>query len=146
MGTKLEDETIKVKKYYSDISGKEIKDFVSQFNQCTKCNGLMNDEEQGQIEDDGTLCKICFEKGFRIKYGVEGGVGVIDITKHSSEVVIDTCEIAEVFRKYYDDTEHNTSYGCSTTLNSIVKDFVELMKLKDCEFNEELFWKQVKGE
>jgi len=74
---KKEKKTIEVDAYYSDFSGKKIEVFDHMFNLCVLCGKHMENEEIGELQDDGSLCKECFEAGYRFEY-VEGAVGIID--------------------------------------------------------------------
>jgi hypothetical protein len=74
---KMEKTKIEVNVYYSDFSGEKIEEYDRHFNQCVKCGRHMAEKEIGNTEDDGSLCKECFEAGYRFEY-VEGAVGIID--------------------------------------------------------------------
>lgn len=64
--------------YYSDISGKKIEDYDEYSNQCARCGKHFIDDELGEMEDDGSLCKECSDAGYKFKYGTDGSVGVVD--------------------------------------------------------------------
>jgi len=76
---KIEKETIEVDVYYSDFSNKKIEEYDRHFHQCVKCGKHMADDEIGDTEEDGSLCKKCWEAGYSFDYNSEpGAVGIID--------------------------------------------------------------------
>lgn len=76
---KKEKKTIDMDVYYSDISGRKIEEYERHFNQCVRCGKNMTNDEIGDTEEDGSLCKECFDAGYEFDYDSEpGAVGIID--------------------------------------------------------------------
>jgi len=85
---KTEKMEIDVDVYCSDFSNKEIAEFDRHFHQCVKCGRHMTNDECAETEDDGSLCKECWNAGFRFDYESEpGAVGIVDKDGNSVEAL-----------------------------------------------------------
>jgi len=73
---KTEIVSIETEVYYSDFSNRKIKDYDRHFNQCVRCGKHFTDDECGDTQDDGSLCKKCVDEGYEFDY--DEGVGIID--------------------------------------------------------------------